>query len=291
MSTELIDIESYTELKEVMLAAPIINGVLKLPPAAIGIYYVDFLTQSFVDSIRDGRVPTFDTIEFGLGSHINIRCQFLTTHLIFKECQVDLESNYCNSRIHMEKCTGDVNMYMSSHKLTLKSIDTLDITAEQCNFQNSEIRNVILSYGEFSRCKFGGSTYENFDMSNCTYQYCNPYERAIDVGSNGASLPCGIRGNLSMVTSESLSNPIELYQVSFPGHGEIGRTLSVMVNKDTSTALYYCGCFGGDYGQLMTYIDTGAPELVESRTLAVETIRQLMKHDAKRGIIPTGALA
>ena len=65
-------------------------------------------------------------------------------------------------------------------------------------------------------------------------------------------------------------------QVSFKGHGEYGRMLTALVRKKGDEPELFCGCFTGSFADLEEYIAEGNPKLRRTRTLAMETVRQLL---------------
>jgi len=65
-------------------------------------------------------------------------------------------------------------------------------------------------------------------------------------------------------------------QVSFKGHGEIGRMLTAIRQTPDSELYFCCGCFRGSESDLRTYIAEGLEKLRESRTLALETVLKLI---------------
>jgi hypothetical protein len=64
-------------------------------------------------------------------------------------------------------------------------------------------------------------------------------------------------------------------QVSFMGHGECGRILTVIKRPGTEPE-FFCGCFTGTEAQLHAYIAKGGVRLAPSRTLALETVLMLL---------------
>jgi len=64
-------------------------------------------------------------------------------------------------------------------------------------------------------------------------------------------------------------------QVSFSGHGECGRSL-IAIKEDESVKLF-CGCFNGTKEELIAYIEKGEEKYRKSRTLAMETVLQLIE--------------
>jgi len=64
-------------------------------------------------------------------------------------------------------------------------------------------------------------------------------------------------------------------QVSFSGHGECGRSLIAI--KEGELVKLFCGCFNGTKEELITYIEKGEEKYKKSRTLAMETVLQLIE--------------
>ena len=64
-------------------------------------------------------------------------------------------------------------------------------------------------------------------------------------------------------------------QVSFSGHGECGRSLIAI--KENETVKLFCGCFSGTKEELIVYIEKGEEKYKKSRTLAMETVLQLVE--------------
>lgn len=257
-------------------------------------------------------VCDFDYSKLGCLSQITfINCRFGRLQYLslrgakFVECDFMDNIQYCNldSAVFVQ-CGGILNFsFCNMQNVEFKNCNLFGTSFDTCDIDDATYEDCSLRYAIFRACYTDGSgKFINCDLKNVRlrgttfgtgWEFINTtrfldWRPISEVGYDLSFMPgrCGTIHNAYLKDTG-----VAYYSITFPGHGETGRTLSVMVNKDTSIALYYCGCFGGDYGQLMTFIVTGAPELVESRTLAVETIRQLMKHDAKRGIIPTGALA
>lgn len=82
----------------------------------------------------------------------------------------------------------------------------------------------------------------------------------IDARLSGASLN---RANLSMAKG------VVYAQMSFAGHGEMGRQLLAV--KIDEQIMFFCGCFQGTEADLREYIEDGNEELKASRTFALET--------------------
>ena len=68
----------------------------------------------------------------------------------------------------------------------------------------------------------------------------------------------------------SRSVGLEYAQCAFAGHGECGRTLTAV--KIDGEIVLWCGCFIGSPDDLSKYIEDGADEYKESRTLAMEFV-------------------
>ena len=66
-------------------------------------------------------------------------------------------------------------------------------------------------------------------------------------------------------------------QVSFSGHGERGRMLTVIRQTEESDMYFCCGCFRGSLEDITTYIKEGEARFRQSRTLALETVLKLME--------------
>jgi uncharacterized protein YjbI with pentapeptide repeats len=69
--------------------------------------------------------------------------------------------------------------------------------------------------------------------------------------------------------------------VSFPWHGERGRTLLEL--EDGNATRYHCGCFSGTEAELWEYIGNDEARLVRSRSLALETVKMLLREGRKNG--------
>ena len=67
----------------------------------------------------------------------------------------------------------------------------------------------------------------------------------------------------------SLAEGVAYAQISFAGHGEIGRQLLAV--KIDGQIMFFCGCFQGTEADLREYIENGQEELKSSRTFALET--------------------
>lgn len=80
----------------------------------------------------------------------------------------------------------------------------------------------------------------------------------------GADLTgCNLTGcNLSEVTG------IRVASVHWTGHGERGRMVNAV--ELPSGINFYCGCFSGDEKELREYITNGDPNLIKSRTRALD---------------------
>ena len=70
------------------------------------------------------------------------------------------------------------------------------------------------------------------------------------------------RANLCEVTS------IARCEVSWSTHGECGRKLMAVSIEDED--IYFCGCFSGSMKELRAYIERGAEEYKQSRTIAAD---------------------
>jgi len=64
--------------------------------------------------------------------------------------------------------------------------------------------------------------------------------------------------------------------VSFLGHGECGRTLTAMRRNEGDAPVLMCGCFTGNQAELREYITNGPEKYRRTRTLALETVLQLL---------------
>ena len=65
-------------------------------------------------------------------------------------------------------------------------------------------------------------------------------------------------------------------QVSFKGHGECGRMLTVIRQKEGDELRFYCGCFRGTEQELRQYIADSDPKYAKTRTLALDTVLALI---------------
>ena len=62
----------------------------------------------------------------------------------------------------------------------------------------------------------------------------------------------------------------------FREHGECGRMLTAICQKEVEGIRFFCGCFNGTEKELRDYIANGAANLRKTRTLALETCLTLI---------------
>ena len=65
-------------------------------------------------------------------------------------------------------------------------------------------------------------------------------------------------------------------QVCFKSHGECGRMLTAIRQKEGDEPRLFCGCFTGSFADLEKYIADGKPELRKTRTLAMNAVREML---------------
>ena len=72
-------------------------------------------------------------------------------------------------------------------------------------------------------------------------------------------------------------------QISFDGHGECGRKLTIFKTPNSST--YACGCFVGTEQGLRDYIEAGDSKHVESRLYALTCLMGALEISERRKAI------
>ncbi len=74
-------------------------------------------------------------------------------------------------------------------------------------------------------------------------------------------------------------------QVAFKGHGEIGRMLTAIIQKEGDEPRLFCGCFRGTFAELEKYIADGEAKYRKTRTLAMNAVKEMLyaQNDAEAG--------
>jgi uncharacterized protein YjbI with pentapeptide repeats len=75
----------------------------------------------------------------------------------------------------------------------------------------------------------------------------------------------------------SRANLSAFAQVSFSGHGECGRMLTAIRQKEGDEIRLFCGCFSGSVQDLRDYIAKGESRYAKTRTLALDTVLALIE--------------
>ena len=133
-----------------------------------------------------------------------------------------------------------------------------------------------LSGADLSDANLSGADLYDANLSCANLSGADLY----DANLSGASLSCA---NLSgaKLSGANLSGA-DLYgyaQVCFKGHGECGRMLTAIREKENGKIKLFCGCFIGTVEDLRKYIESGEPKYKKTRTLALEAILSMI--DAK----------
>ena len=166
--------------------------------------------------------------------------------------------------------------------IDLRDVDLRDAQLSHADLSNAQMSGANLSGSYMRKTNLSGSYMHNTNLSAVDL-----VEADLSCAKlNGANLyNADLRSaNLSNVnlTSANLSEAnltnvnlscargINWASVSFAEHGERGRMLTgVLLN---GVVQFYCGCFSGDVNDLIRYISKGEPDLVESRSFAMETV-------------------
>ena len=162
---------------------------------------------------------------------------------------------------------GDFKSFADAVISAVKSrADLSGANLSGANLSCADLSRADLYGANLSGANLYGASLSGADLSGADLSRANLY------GANlyGANLS---RANLSGA---------DLYgyaQVCFKGHGECGRMLTAIREKENGKIKLFCGCFIGTVEDLRKYIENGEPKYKKTRTLALEAILSMI--DAK----------
>jgi len=125
------------------------------------------------------------------------------------------------------------------------------------DFRSADFSSANFRYADFSSANFRSADFSYADFSSANFSYANfSYAnfRSADFSSAAGVLYA---------------------QISFTGHGEMGRQLLVI--KIQAETKLFCGCFSGSESDLREYIKNGEERYKDSRTIALDTVLILLK--------------
>ena len=128
----------------------------------------------------------------------------------------------------------------------------------RANLSGADLSGANLSGADLSRANLYGANLSGVNLSGADLSGAN---------LSGADLS---GANLSG------ANLYAYAQVSFKGHGECGRMLTVIRQKEGDELRFYCGCFRGTEQELRQYIADSDPKYAKTRTLALDTVLALI---------------
>ncbi len=157
----------------------------------------------------------------------------------------------------------ELEQILDDHARWLSGTGGKRANLSRANLSGANLSRANLSGADLSRANLSGANLSGADLYGADLSRANLYGADLSGADlSGADLS---RANLSGYA-----------QVSFKGHGEIGRMLTAIRQTPESELYFCCGCFRGSESDLRTYIAEGDEKFRESRTLALETVLKLI---------------
>jgi uncharacterized protein YjbI with pentapeptide repeats len=153
------------------------------------------------------------------------------------------------------------------------------------NLSGADLSRADLSRANLSRANLSGADLSRANLSGADLSCAN---------LSGADLSCAnlsgadlSRANLSGADLSCANlygaNLYAYASVCFKGHGECGRQLTALIQKEGDPIKLWCGCFCGSVDELRKYIANGDPLLAKTRTLALDTVLVLLAAQNEKG--------
>ena len=137
------------------------------------------------------------------------------------------------------------------------------------NLSGADLSRADLSRADLSRANLSFANLSFANLSGADLSFANLSGADLyGADLSGANLS---RANLSG------ANLYNYAQVAFRGHGECGRMLTAIVEKDGTEPRLFCGCFTGSFAELERYIAEGEERYRASRTLAMNMVKQALE--------------
>ncbi|WVX87556.1 hypothetical protein EniLVp02_0217 [Vibrio phage EniLVp02] len=250
---------------------------------------VDFVCDFDYSKLGCLNQITFINCRFG-------RLQYLGLYgVTFNGCEFMENIQYCNLNSAMfEQCTGVSNfVFCNMQNVGFKNCDLTGTHFETCDIDGATYEDCILRYAVFGTCYTdGGGKFINCNLKNVRlrgttfgtdWEFINTtrfldWRPMSEVGYDSSFMPgrCGTIHN-----SYLKDTGVAYYSITFPGHGETGRTLSAFVYPDDVEPTFCCGCFNGNEKELRDYINAeyDDPAVHKSRTFALETPLKTIEFD------------
>ena len=146
---------------------------------------------------------------------------------------------------------------LSFANLSNANLRSANLSSAILSFANLSFAD--LSFADLSNANLRSANLSNANLSNANLRSANL--SFADLRSDNLRSAKLSNANLSFARG------IQYAQCSFTGHGELGRTLTLV--KIVEDLIFFCGCFKGSPLELKEYIEKGKPELAASRNLAM----------------------
>lgn len=166
-----------------------------------------------------------------------------------------IQIKHINGSIIHEGEYEDIKQAVVTNKNNLSGADLRGAYLCGANLKCADLRGAYLNHANLSSANLCGANLK------CAYLCGADLKGAYLCGADlmGANL----RGSVDNFAT-----------VSFSGHGEYGRVLTVIVRGEKIEL--FCGCFYGSVEDLRNYIADGEECLKRTRTLALDTVLMLL---------------
>jgi hypothetical protein len=155
---------------------------------------------------------------------------------------------------------------LSCANLSRANLSCADLS--RANLSGANLSEANLSGANLSGANLSGANLSGADLSGANLSGAN---------LSGADLSCADLSRANLSGANLSGADLSAYaQVSFKGHGECGRMLTVIRQKEGGELRFYCGCFNGTEQELRQYIADGGKKCAKTRTLALETVLVLI---------------
>jgi hypothetical protein len=173
----------------------------------------------------------------------------------------------------VKKFTNLSRANLSGADLSCANLSGADLSCanlSRANLSGADLSRANLSGADLSRANLSGANLSGADLS-CANLY-------------GADLSCANLSGANLYGANLYGANLYAYaSVCFKGHGECGRQLTALIQKEGDPIKLWCGCFCGSVDELRKYIANGDPLLAKTRTLALDTVLVLLAAQNEKG--------
>ncbi len=175
-------------------------------------------------------------------------------------------------------CLADAVRAAVKSRADLSRADLYGADLSRANLSRANLSGANLSGADLSRANLYGANLSRADLSGADLSRADLYGADLS-GANlyGANLSgANLSGaNLSRADLYG-ANLYAFAQVAFKGHGEIGRMLTAIIQKEGDEPRLFCGCFRGTFAELEKYIADGEAKYQKTRTLAMNAVKEML---------------